>query len=318
MKRLAAIILIAALLLLLLPAASGCAAIDDGKTTVICTVFPIYDWVRNVVGQSSNIEVKLIVSNGSDLHSYQPTADDIIDIRQAELIVRGGGEDDGFVNDVLPDCKNIADLRLMEAEGVVLHHTSNETHTHEEGHDHHHENDEHIWLSLSNAISSVEAICDAVCALDPENAESYRANSESYKASLYELDSDYREAVSEATDKKLLFADRFPFVYMTEDYGIEFCAAFEGCGTESDASFDVLMRLAQRLDAWELPFVSVTESSDGELAGAVIKASKAKNAQILVFDSMQSVTDRDISAGKTYIGAMKSNLAVLKVALGVE
>ena len=314
--RIISVILLVVIIFGVIPATVGCSKRDDGKITVICTVFPVYDWVRNVVGSSETVEVKLLVSNGADLHSFQPSADDIIAIRDAEVIVRVGGAADAFLNDILPECDEIKDVCLMSAPGVTVRESLKETHSHAEGDGHAHAADEHIWLSLKTAKAAVSAICETLCELDGENAEKYRANTEAYAERLSSLDAEYTAATATAKNKKIIFADRFPFIYMTEEYGIEHTAAFEGCSTESDASFDTVMRLSSKLDTWGLDYIAVTESSDGQLAEAVINASGRKNAQILVFDSMQSVTDADISAGKSYMEIMKNNLQTLKIAVG--
>lgn len=317
-KRSVSVILLAVIILGAIPFIGGCSKKDDGRITVICTVFPIYDWVRNIVGDSDTVEVKLLVSNGADLHSFQPSADDIIAIRDADVIVRVGGQSDAFLNDILPECDDITDISLMSVSGVVVRHSLKESHAHTDGDGHSHASDEHIWLSVKNAKASVSAICGTLCALDGANAERYRANTAAYTERLSALDESFMSAMATATKKQVVFADRFPFVYMTEEYGIEHAAAFEGCTTESDASFETVIRLASRLDGWGLEYIAVTESSDRELAYAVINATAKKNARILVFDSMQSLGEADISAGKSYIGIMESNLQTLKVAVGAD
>ena len=301
-------------LVMLLASAVACSPKDDGRITVICTVFPLYDWTRQIVGDNENIEVKLLISDGADLHSYQPTADDIIAIDQAELVVRVGGVSDSFLNELLKNEKE-KDISLIHAEGMTVRHISKESHSHEGEDPHDHADDEHIWLSIKNAKASVSAICDALCDLDGENAESYRKNTEEYSAVLDDLHGRFEETVLNGSRKKLLFADRCPFVYLTEDYGIEYAAAFEGCTTEADATFETVTRLASTLDNWKLPYVCVTESGDTELAKSIINASKSKNAQILVFDSMQSVSVSDAAKGVSYTGIMEENLKVLATAL---
>ncbi|MBQ8849639.1 MAG: zinc ABC transporter substrate-binding protein [Clostridia bacterium] len=312
-KRIIAIILCA---LALIGALSGC-EVEDEKLTVLCTVFPVYDWVRAVVGESKNIEVKLLVSDGADLHSFQPTAKDAISIKSADLVVRVGGADDSFVNELVTES---ADLRLMEAEGVTLRHMSvSSEHSredeHEGSHGHEHAVDEHIWLSLKNASACVDAICEAVCELDAEGAEVYRENTEDYINSLNALDAAYSEAIANIDTPRMIFADRFPFVYMTEDYGIEYEAAFEGCTTDAEAGFDTVLRLASRAEEWGLSYVFVTESSDGKLARSVSEAVSDGTLTTVTLNSMQSLTSADIAAGESYLGIAQKNLAVLSAAL---
>lgn len=321
-KRIIAIILSIMVLSGTLTALSGCGVEKSDKITVLCTVFPIYDWVRSVVGDSEKVEVKLLVSGSADLHSYQPTVNDVIAVRGADLTVRVGGMDDSFVGELLKNGGCGQDLRLMEIDGIVKREISQGSH--EEEHDHHHEHDhehtvdEHIWLSLKNAAVSVNAVCEALSRLSPADSEQFRKNADAYIERLSALDGKYLDAVSKAPSDKLIFADRFPFVYMTEDYGIEYEAAFKGCSTEADASFDTVIRLADRLDGWALSYVCVTESSDRELAECVIRASESKKADIIAFDSMQSVSESDIASGATYLGIAESNLETLKIALSTE
>ncbi len=309
-KKLISIILV---ILALLPLGVACTRADDGRTTVLCTTFPLYDWARRVIGEDSSVNLELLVSDGSDLHSYNASVEDIMKIKNAEMVLRVGGVSDAFMDDLIP--KTCRDIRLSEAEGVVTRVMQKESHSHTEGDGHKHTEDEHIWLSLKNAIASTEAICAELSALDSQNAPTYRANADKYISELAALDGRYLEAVSEADTPRLIFADRFPFVYMTEDYGIEFCAAFEGCTTDSDATVETVVRLANKLDTWKTGKLCVTETSDKRLAQSVINASKAKKVEILVFNSLQSVNYKAIATGTTYIGVMESNLAVLVAAI---
>ena len=297
--------------LMLLCAFSGCGAKNE-KITVLCTVFPLYDWVRNVVGDSENVEVKLLVSDGADLHSFQPTAKDAISIKSADLIVRVGGIDDSFVDELAKDSKGI-DLRLMEAEGVTLRESAqNSDHGHGDGHDH--PTDEHIWLSVKNAAACVEAIRKALADIDPESAEGYEKRAAEYTERLTSLDRRFEETFSAIDDPRMVVADRFPFVYLTADYGIEYEAAFEGCTTDAEAGFDTVLRLSQKLEEWELSYIFVTESSDGRLARSVCDNLKDRQIDVTVLDSMQSVTASDIENGTNYIGIMEKDLAALSAA----
>lgn len=287
---------------------SGCEAKNE-KITVLCTIFPLYDWARQVVGNSDTVEVKLLVSDGADLHSFQPTAKDAIAIRTAQIIVRVGGADDGFINELLEDGKN-TDLRLMEAEGVTLRHTAKGS-EHHDGDGHHHATDEHIWLSVRNAAAGVEAICQSISAADPKNAAAYRARADEYIAELTALDGEFERLSQTAKDPRVIFADRFPFVYLTVDYGIEYAAAFEGCTTDAEAGFDTILELSRHLDEWELSYLCVTETSDRKLFDAVCGVNRNRQIKLAVLDSMQSIKTTDIESGATYLNIMKNNLKIL-------
>ena len=315
MKKIIAIISLFIACLMLLGASSGC-AVKNEKKTILCTVFPIYDWARQVVGDSDTFEVKLLVSDGADLHSFQPTAKDAINIRTADIIIRVGGLDDSFVGDLVDAGEGI-DLRLIEAEGVNLRHMAHSSeHTEDDGHDH--AADEHIWLSLRNAAACVSAISEALCAADPENAIAYRLRAEEYIKELSALDEKYENAVAVSDTPRVIFADRFPFVYLTADYGIEYEAAFEGCSTEAEASFDTVIRLSRQLDTWQSGCLLVTETSDLKLYETVRDLDPSRKPELIVLDSMQSGKSSDIESGVTYIKIMEKNLSALSHALSFK
>ncbi|MCR4648921.1 MAG: metal ABC transporter substrate-binding protein [Lachnospiraceae bacterium] len=199
-------------------------------------------------------------------------------------------------------------------------HEDGEEHEHEEGeeHDHEHEeheSDEHVWLSLKNASVLCDEIANALETIDPENKDTYAANAEAYKAKLSDLDAQYKDAVDTASCKTLLFGDRFPFRYMVDDYGLDYYAAFAGCSTEVEASFNTVIFLAEKADELNLKSVMTIEGTEHKIAETVRDNTEAKDQQILTLDSMQTTTSADIAAGKTYLSIMTSNLEVLKEAL---
>ena len=318
-----------ALLLLLLPLTTGCnARREDDGLKIVCTVFPLYDWVKNIVGEHDAVEVSLLVKDGTDLHSYQPSAADMVSISSCDLLVCLGGGSEGWVEDALSrkPREGRAVLRLTEAEGVVLRQISDERLTEDcdedcgEEHEHIHshtgnETDEHIWLSLKNAQACTNAIAATLASLDETKAEQYRANAAAYTASLQEMDQAYAAAVAEVSDPKLIFADRFPFVYLTEDYGVSYLAAFRGCTTDTDATPDTVIRLAKGLTDWNLSAVTVTESSDRALAQGILRTAGRNEDAILVMDSMQSVTRKQIDEGTSYLAIMERNLSVFRQAI---
>ena len=301
------------------------------KINIVCTIFPQYDWVREILGdQADGIDLTLLLNGKTDLHNYQPTADDIVKISNCDLFIYVGGESDAWVDDALAQAVNqdMAVVNLLEVlgdaakeeqvlEGMEDEHEGHEEEgeAHEEEHgEAHGEYDEHIWLSLHNAQVLCKAIAEALITLAPEHAEVYQRNLSAYTAKLAALDGEYQTAVEAAPVKTLLFADRFPFRYLTDDYGIAYDAAFSGCSAETEASFDTVARLAKHLDEWNLHTVMVTESADQSIARTIVNSTKDKNQQILVLDSMQSVAFAEAES-KTYISTMESNLNVLKDAL---
>ncbi len=323
MKRIAAAVIC---LLLLLPCIIACSDRSDTEgLTVVCTVFPFYDWAVNIVGDMDGAEVILLIDNGTDAHSYQPSAEDIVRIRQADLVVYAGGESDAWIEEALSQSreKEGQALRLYDAEGVTLRHISQESvlsayeeeACEEHGHAHDHEAtdiDEHIWLSLGNAAACVRAMTEAFCIKDENNAAGYRNNAEEYLARLQSLRESYAGFAEQANGMTLLFADRFPFVYLAEEYGLGYLAAFRGCTTDTDADPDTIIRLARAADERGLSVIFVTESSDKALAEAVRRATAAKDQQIVSLDSLQSVTAADREAGVTYFSVMEKNLEILR------
>lgn len=310
--------------------AISCAKMPEtsgGKVKIVCTVFPVYDWVRAIVGEENeNVSVSLLLNNGTDLHSYQPSAADIVTIASADLFVHIGGGSDEWVSDVLKTSgreeQNVLNLSELLADRMLHEEApegAEEEHVHDETCDHEGEvYDEHIWLSLRNAALVSQSVCDALCEMDPERAERYRTNAEEYRAKLNALDAEYTEAVEDAQRKELLFGDRFPFRYLAEDYGLQCYAAFPGCSSETDASFETVIRLADVMDDRKLPVLMVTESSDQAVAKSILENTTAKDREILVLDSMQSVTAAQIAEGISYLTIMEKNLDVLCVALGAE
>ena len=313
---------------------SGCtAAGNTGSTTrpdvkekqfsVVVTVFPAYDWTRQIIGgNGDHVALTLLLDKGADLHSYQPTVEDIYKVSTCDVFIYVGGESDKWVPDALAQAenKNMTVVCLLDALGSAVREEESlegmeEEHEHEEEEEEAPEYDEHVWLSLRNASVLCAAIRDALIAKDPDGEALYRSNFESYDTKLKALDLDYTEALSKASRRTLLFADRFPFLYLAKDYDLNCYAAFSGCSAETEASFETVNFLVSKVDELELPFVMKLESSDSRLAETIISNSKAQNAQILELNSLQSVTAQGVEAGESYLGVMEENLEILKRAL---
>lgn len=307
------------------------------KFSVVATIYPQYDWLKNVIGERADaVDLKLLIKNGMDMHSYKPSAKDIATIAGADMVVYVGGESDEWIEKALeatPKEGRIA-LNLMKALGdrvkeeeVVEGMQAEEEHEHEhhehaekhEDEHHHHEdveNDEHIWLSLKNAWILVNALAQSLSKVDPANSSIYTANAVLYNAKLWALDSEFTTAISDASQKTVLFGDRFPFRYLVDDYGIKYYAAFVGCSAESEASFETVAFLANKMDSLALPAIFTIDGSDGKIARAILDASKkSKDTPVLVLNSMQSVTDEQVKAGADYLSMMRENLEVLKKAI---
>ena len=295
------------------------------KTSIVCTAFPQYDWIKNIIGDSEDFKLTLLTDNGSDIHSYQPTVADRVEISECDLLV-SVGVSDAWVEEMLNETDGVHVVRLSEIDGVTLrevstdgiisehvHHTheGHGEHEHEHEHDHDHGTyDEHIWLSLRNAKVCTEYLSKILSELSPQNEDKLSKNTVAYISSLSALDAEYEKLCQSSAAPRLIVADRFPFSYMTADYGIEFCAAFDGCSTETNAGLDTVKRLAEKAAEWQISGIAITESSDGRLANTVL-ATSGTDGEIFVINSMQSITRAQIANGESYISIMQQNLTVL-------
>lgn len=289
------------------------------KIKIVTTIFPEYDWVKQILGdESENADITMLLDNGVDLHSYQPTAKDIAKISDCDLFIYVGGESDEWVDGALKKAtnKNMQVINLLDVLGknvkeeeVVKGMQAEEEE--EEGPEY----DEHVWLSLNNAKTICQSIDDALKTIDPDNAKIYEKNTSDYIDKLDTLDLEYKKATSNAKQKTLLFGDRFPFRYMVDDYGLKYYAAFVGCSAETEASFKTISFLSKKADELNLKYIMTIEKSDHKIAKTIIKNTKNKDQKILTLDSMQSTTSKDVKNGTTYLSVMKKNLDVLKKAL---
>jgi zinc transport system substrate-binding protein len=313
MKRILIVLLCAILVFAFL---AGCSAsnISTQKNSiqVVASIFPIYDWSREILCDDSPIQLELLLNQGVDMHSYQPTASDIVKISSCSLFLYVGGESDSWVKDVLSQnttSESIALLSVLEnnlheeasVEGMQMEHEEAET-----------EWDEHVWLSLKNAMTCCSALCDAFCRLDPDRSDVYQKNLSVYLEKLRTLDEEYHSVISSSDLNTILFADRFPFRYLIEDYHLQYYAAFSGCSAETEASFETVVFLANKVDELELPVILQLEDSDGTLANTVRNNTSSKNQKIMSMNSMQSLQASD---SLHYLDIMKNNLDVLKQAL---
>ncbi|MCR4780123.1 MAG: metal ABC transporter substrate-binding protein [Ruminiclostridium sp.] len=299
------------------------AAVNTGTTDrlkIVCTIFPEYDWVKQIMGdRAADADITYLLGSGTDMHNFQPTADDIIKICDCDLLMYVGGESDSWVDDAVGNAQNadMQTLSLLKAVGdsAKAEELKEGMEHEEEDHDHEDEEeieyDEHVWLSVRNAKLICGQIADKLCALDAKNAETYRANLAAYSAELDKLDSDFKAVISEAPVKTVVFGDRFPFRYFIDDYGLDYYAAFAGCSAETEASFETIVFLANKVDELGVKTIYTIENSDGSIARTIINSTKNKDQSIAVLNSIQSVKSSDADAGATYISLMCGNLAVL-------
>lgn len=326
---------------------------NSNKISIVCTTFPQYDWVKNILGEEAErFNVTLLLDNGVDMHSYQPAVKDIATAGSSNLFIYVGGESDTWVEDALKEAKNkdLKAINLMETLGNSVkeeevvegmqeereslghsheksskekqeqtqkesHENSQEINGQKEAADEEPEYDEHIWLSIRNAEIMVKNIEKAIEQLDSDNAKVYQTNVENYIKKLDTLDKQYANTIQNAKYKAILFGDRFPFRYMADDYDLKYYAAFAGCSAETMAGFETVTFLAKKADELRLPVILTIENSDGRIAEAVKSNTTKKNQKILAMNSLQSVTKEQIADGITYLQVMQENLSVLSEAL---
>ncbi len=295
--------------------------------SIVCSTFPSYDWVRQILGEDADgVSLTLLLDDGADLHNYQPTVADIAAIQGCDLFVYVGGESDGWAESILAASPQTHTLALLdwvdtrEEETVEgMEHDDHDDHDHDDHDDHDHDDhghgqDEHVWLSLRRAERLVGVLARELGALRPEAALRWQKNADAYIRQLQALDEQYTAVTQRAANKTLLFADRFPFRYLAEDYGLSYYAAFSGCSAETEASFETVLFLVGKLRELQLPAVLTIENADGALARTVI-ANAGMDVPVLEMNSCQSVTAAQLAAGKTYLALMEGNLAVLAQAL---
>ena len=319
---------------------TGCAApretADDGKISVVCTLFPYYDFARQIAGDRAN--VTLLLSPGREAHSFEPTPRDALTIADADVFIYNGGEGETWVEDLLGaagenigavacmmDCVDAREEEIVEGMQVRGHeheHEHGEDHEHEEEHDHEEhdhgedsdeiEYDEHIWTAPENAVLLCRAVCGAMCSQDGANADFYRANCEDYCAQLTALDGEFRALRAEAKRDLLVFADRFPLLYFCESYDLRYRAAFHGCSTDTEPSLATLKYLIDKVNEEHIPVVCTIDLSSQKIAEAV---SESTGAEIVTLRSMQTVSRADFDAGETYVSLMTRNLDALRKGL---
>lgn len=281
---------------------------DSGKLQIVCTSFPAYDFARELAGD--NADITLLIKPGSEVHSYEPTPKDVIRIQNAELFICNGGESEEWVEELASNCKNI--VYMMDCVEAVAEQVQEGMYVRGEEEGEEEELDEHVWTSPVNAMKICEEICSRLCDIDPENAEFYSANLETYSAELMELDAQFRSVAENARCNTLVFADRFPMRYFTKEYGLEYYAAFPGCASETEPSAKTVAFLIDKVNEENLRAVLYMEFSNQKMADVICEDTGCVK---LPFYSAHNISAEQFAAGESYLSLMRQNLETLKEAL---
>lgn len=279
---------------------------EDGRLKVVATLFPQYDFAREIGGEQA--DVRLLLPPGADSHAYEPSPSDIIAISQADVFLYTGPEMEVWAHSLL-DGINRPDMRIVDlSEGLTfMENLDGDDH---EGHDHLF--DPHIWTSPVIAQEMARAIGDAFIEADPENASGYKTRTMQYIEKLSALDQEFREIVADGSRKDFIFGSRFACLYFAREYGLKYDSAFATCAGETEPSAQALARLITRIQEDKIPVIFYQELTDSKPAIAVAEATGAKP---LLFHSCHNVTQEELDAGASYISLMEQNAVHLKEGL---
>lgn len=280
--------------------------IENGKLTVVSTVFPSYDFVREIA--KDKVNNVLLLTPGEDIHSYDPSARDVINIEECELFIHTGGTSDKWVDTILKSAKKTDGDVITMTKLVTL---CTDEHEHED-HTHESDYDEHVWTSPENAKLIAEEICKKLCLKDEANAEFYKANTSDFIARLTKLDGDIQSIIENGKRKFIAVADRFPLIYFAKHYGLDYVSAFPGCSSKTEPSPSTLAELTQAVEKQNVPVVFKIELSDGAVAKAV---SEQTGTNILTFYTLHNISKEDFKNNEGYISLMEKNAESLKIAL---
>lgn len=289
----------------------------DEKVNVVATIFPEYDFLRQIGGDKINLT--MLLTPGAESHSFEPTPQDILEVQDSDLFVYVGGDSDAWVDSILESVdreqKNIVTLmdcvELVEEDVIEGMDDSGES-AEEEAEEEGPELDEHVWTSPRNTMLIVQKLCDKLCEIDPDNADSYQENTKNYIVQLTTLDEELKEVVEGGIRKEIIVGDRFPFRYFVDAYGLTYYAAFPGCSTDTEASAATVAFLIDKVKNDKIPVVFHIEMGNTRMCDSICEASGAKSAEL---NAVHNVSREDFEAGVTYLSLMEKNVAALKEAL---
>lgn len=299
------LIIVSAVMLCIFSACTAESGSDGKKLKIVATLFPQYDFAKQIAGE--NADITLLLTPGSESHTYEPTPNDILKIQNADIFIYIGGESEVWVEDILKSMKsdNLKTLRLMDYITPVVEENGHDTHDSAEY-------DEHIFTSLKNAEIILEEISDVICETDVENEDTYIRNTQSYLNEISSLDAKFEDMIKNAKRHTIVFGDRFPFIYFANDYDLEYHAAFSGCGSETEASSATISELIDIVKNESVPFVFYIEFSSQTIADKIAAAAGVKT---LLLHSCHNISKEDIENDISYVDLMTQNYNNLSEAL---
>lgn len=310
MKKFLSIILALMVILSVTACNTNIPSDSDEKLSVVATIFPQYDFAREIAGDKASIS--MLVSPGTETHSFEPTASDIMEISTCDIFIYTGGESDSWIDSLLSNVNNpnMTIISLMDCVNTIETEEQDESDDHD---DHNHgKADEHVWTSPLNAKIIAEKICEEMCRKDEDNASFYMENLNTYTSKLDMLDSEFRAVVTNAQRDTLVFGDRFPLAYFANEYNLRHHAAFSGCSDDTEVSASTLATLIDTVKAEKLPVVLKIELSSDSIANTIATQT---GAEVLTFYSCHNISKEDFDAGESYVSLMTKNVDTLKKAL---
>ncbi len=274
---------------------------DIGKLKIVTTIFPLYDFTRSIAGDRA--EVIMLLPTGAEVHSFEPTTQDVIKIKESDLFIYIGLGLDPWTDALVKESEKDG-FSVLSAGQYIEPDELESTHSHSI--------DEHIWTSLSNAEDIAEAIAEALIKIDPRNSDYYESNCDKYSNKLEKLDDEIENVVEHAKRNTIVFADSFPFHYFAEDYDLIHYAAFSGCSSESEPSAHDIKSVIEKIKEEKIPVVFYTETSNQKVANII---SEETGAEKMLMHSCHTVTKDQLNSGVTYLDIMADNLIALKKAL---
>lgn len=304
MKRILGLVLTLIIILSAFCSCTNKSKTDDSKLNIVTTIFPYYDFAKNIVGDKVN--VNLLLSPGSEPHHFEPSPSQMVDIENCDLFIYTGGESDEWAESIIDGLDS--KVKVLKLIDCVT--TYNEEETDKTQND---EIDEHIWTSPENAIEITNIISKEIQNIDKTNADYYKQNTDSYLEELSSLDAKFQDIVDNGKKNKIVFGDRFPILYFVKQYNLDYECAFPGCSHETEPGIATINRLIDVVKEENIPVVFYLDFSNQSVANLLCEDTGAKS---LVYHSCHNVTADDFEKGVSYISLMEENAEALKEALG--